>query len=107
MTDKPVILLPLAERDIGEAMDHYRHEGVVALATRWAQALAVALRHIGSHSTSGSQRYVDMLGMPGLRFWRVRRSPYLVFYVERATQVDVWRVLHDHRDIPAWLLEGK
>jgi len=33
----------------------------------------------------------------------VKRFPYLAFYVERADHVDVWRVLHGARDIPAWL----
>ncbi|ENO88947.1 plasmid stabilization system [Thauera aminoaromatica S2] len=31
------------------------------------------------------------------------RYPYLVFYVERADHIDVWRVLHGERDIPAWM----
>jgi toxin ParE1/3/4 len=34
---------------------------------------------------------------------RVQRYPYLVFYVERDDHIDVWRVLHGQRDIPAWL----
>jgi toxin ParE1/3/4 len=29
--------------------------------------------------------------------------PHLVFYVERDDHVDVWRVLHGSRDIPAWM----
>jgi toxin ParE1/3/4 len=29
----------------------------------------------------------------------------LVFYFERADDVDVWRVLHGQRDIPAWMKE--
>ena len=28
-----------------------------------------------------------------------------VFYVEREADIDVWRVLHGARDIPAWLRE--
>jgi hypothetical protein len=32
------------------------------------------------------------------------RYPYLVFYVERSDHIDIWRVLHGQRDIPAWLL---
>jgi hypothetical protein len=30
-----------------------------------------------------------------------------VFYVERDEHVDVWRVLHAQRDIPAWMDEPK
>lgn len=100
---KPIVLLPRAERDIADATDNYRGEGGTALAEQWAQSLGAALRHVGAHSASGSPRYADVLAMPGLRFWRVRRFPYLIFYVDRASQVDVWRVLHAHRDIPAWL----
>ena len=40
-----------------------------------------------------------------MRSWVVRGSPYLVFYVERETDIDVWRVRHAARDIPAWLQE--
>jgi toxin ParE1/3/4 len=28
-----------------------------------------------------------------------------VFYVERHDHIDVWRVLHGQRDIPAWMQE--
>jgi toxin ParE1/3/4 len=28
-----------------------------------------------------------------------------VFYVERDDHVDVWRILHGQRDIPAWMQE--
>jgi toxin ParE1/3/4 len=31
--------------------------------------------------------------------------PYLVFYLDRESEVDVWRILGAKRDIPAWLLE--
>jgi len=34
------------------------------------------------------------------------RYPYLVFYVEHADHIDVWRVLDARRDIPAWLAES-
>lgn len=107
MSDKPIVLLPLAEQDIHEVVEHYRHEGGAALARRWAQAVEAALRFIGAHAASGSPRYADMLGTPGLRYWQTRRFPYLIFYVERSECVDVWRVLHGERDIAAWLREGE
>lgn len=106
MTGKPVVLLPRAEQDIGEIVDHYWHEGGAVLTTRCAQAVTAALGHIGRYPASGSQRYAGVLDLPGLRFWPVKGFPHLVFYVERAKQVDVWRVLHGHRDIPAWVQEA-
>ena len=41
--------------------------------------------------------------MPGQRSWPLTRYPHLVFYVERPDHIDVWRVLHGQRDIPAWM----
>ena len=38
-----------------------------------------------------------------LRFRQCKRFPYLVFYVEGAHPIDIWRVLHGSRDIPGWL----
>jgi len=102
---KSVVLLPLAEQDIYEVLEHYRYEGGATLAQRWTEAVEAALRHVAAHAASGSPRYADMLGMPGLRFWQTRRFPYLVFYVERSAQIDVWRVLRGERDIAAWLRE--
>jgi len=65
-----------------------------------------AFRYIGRHPATGSTRYAQELDLPGLRCWPVKRYPYLVFYVERDDHIDVWRVLHGQRDIPAWLRES-
>jgi len=54
---------------------------------------------------SGAPRYAHELNMPDLRFWLVLGYPYVVFYVERDDHVDVWRVLHAKRDIPAWMAD--
>ncbi|MGH8111743.1 MAG: type II toxin-antitoxin system RelE/ParE family toxin [Rhodanobacteraceae bacterium] len=100
---KPIVLLPRAERDVTDTTDKHRDEGGATRAAPWVQSLSAALQHVGAYAASGSPRYADVLTMPGLRFWRVRRFPCLVFYVDRVAQVDIWRVLHAHRNIPAWL----
>jgi toxin ParE1/3/4 len=104
---KPLVLLPRAERDIGDTVEHYYREGGPPLAVKWTEAIEAALRHIGTHPATGSIRYSAQLKLAGLRFWPVMRFPYLVFYVERADCVDVWRVLHAKRDIPAWLRDER
>ncbi len=38
-----------------------------------------------------------------LRFWPLTRYPHLNFYMEMDDHIDVWRVLHGERDIPAWM----
>jgi len=45
--------------------------------------------------------------MPGVRSQGLKGFPYLVFYVEQSDHVDVWRVLHGHRDIPALLSDDE
>jgi toxin ParE1/3/4 len=50
-----------------------------------------------------SLRYAHELDVPGLRCWPLRRYPHLVFFVERDDHIDVWRILHAERDIPAWM----
>ena len=41
----------------------------------------------------------------GSEILAVEALPYLVFYVERGDSIDVWRVLHGKRDVPARIRE--
>jgi len=52
-------------------------------------------------------RYAHELDLAGLRFWPLRRYPYMVFYFLQPGHVDVWRVLHGARDLPVWLAMGE
>lgn len=103
MTAKPVIPREQANRDIEEALDHYLGEAGDAVALGFVDSLERAYRHIASHPASGFSRYAHELDLPGLRFWPLKRYPYLVFYVDSESRIDVWRVLHAERDIPAWM----
>jgi toxin ParE1/3/4 len=67
---------------------------------RFIDALQAAVTRIAVNPGVGSPRYATTLAMPGLRSWRLTRFPYLIFYVEREHEVDLWRVLHEQRDIP-------
>lgn len=66
-------------------------------------ALELANAYIARHPGTGSPPYAHALSLPGLRSWPLTRYPYLVFFIERDDHIDVWRVLHGQRDIPAWL----
>lgn len=103
MKAKPVVPRQLALRDVEEALAHYLEEGAEAAAMGFIDALAQAYQHIGLHPATGSPRYAHELNLPGLRVWPLARYPHLVFYMERADHIDVWRVLHGQRDIPAWM----
>jgi toxin ParE1/3/4 len=102
---KPVLPRTRAEQDVDEALTYYLEEGAEAAALGFIDALQKAYAHIGRHPATGSPRYGHELSLPGLRSWPLTRYPYLVFYIEQANQIDVWRVLHQQRDIPAWMQE--
>jgi toxin ParE1/3/4 len=100
---KPVVPRLLALQDVEEALAYYLQEDAEAAAMGFIDALAQAYQHIGRHPATGSPRYAHELSLPGLRVWQLARYPHLVFYMERPDHIDVWRVLHGQRDIPAWM----
>jgi len=91
---------------VQEAIDHFLVEATTKVALGFVDELEKAYAHIARHPASGSPRYAHQLGLADLRFWPLGRYPYLVFYVECDEHIDVWRVLHDQRDIPAWMNEA-
>ena len=103
MTAKPVTPRALAVRDAEDALDYYLREGGQPAALGFVEALEQAYAHISRFPGSGSSRYAHELDLPGLKCWPLSGYPYLLFYLERDDSVDVWRVLHGERDIPAWM----
>lgn len=91
-----------ADQDVQEAIDYYL-QNAPEYVLAFVDALEQAYRHIQRQPGTGSLRYAHELNLPGLRFWACKRYPYLVFYFEGPDQIDVWRVLHGSRDIPAWM----
>ena len=106
MKVKPVVPREQANRDVDEAIAYYLGEHEVQAALGFIDALEQAYAHIGRHPGTGSPRYAHELNLPGLRAWPLTRYPYLVCYIERPDHVDVWRVLHQQRDIPAWMQDA-
>ena len=105
MTRKPIVLRERAQRDVDEAVERYLAEAQSTVALAFIDALEEAFRHMGEHPAAGSPCYALELNIPGLRSWVVGGFPFLVFYVEREAVIDVWRILHSARDIPACLRE--
>jgi toxin ParE1/3/4 len=103
---KPVQLRRLAAADIDAAVDHYRSEGSPDVARRFIDAVERATAHLARNPHNGSLRFSYELDIPDLRCWPISRFPYLIFYVEQGTQIDVWRILHTRRDIPATLADS-
>lgn len=100
---KRIVPRVAAERDVDEAADYHTDEAGEDIARGFIAALHEAYRAIGDHPGAGSPRHAHLLGVPGLRTRKLARFPFLVFYIECEHHIDVWRVLHGQRDIPAWL----
>ena len=100
-----VVRSTAATADIHEAVVYYRDEAGPEIALRFVDDLEEAVGHIADWPGSGSTRFAELLGIPGLRSFAIARFPYVVFYMESADHIDVWRVLHGRRDIPQTLLD--
>jgi toxin ParE1/3/4 len=103
---KPLVRRARSDADVADAIDYYLSESPAA-AHGFIDALEAAYDHIQRWPAAGSSRYAFELNIPGLRFWPCKRYPYLIFYVEKADHIEVWRVLHAHRDIPHWLQDDE
>lgn len=103
MKAKPIIARVLANQDVDEAIKHYLDQDAAPAALGLIDALEQASAHISKQRATASPRYAHKLNLPGLRFWPLARDPYLVFCIGQDDHIDVWRVLHAQRDIPAWL----
>ena len=104
MTPRSVVLRARARRDVDEAVAHYLDHAGTEIVIGFIDALEEAFGHIADNPGSGSPRYGHEVNLPGLRSWPLKAYPYLVFYMKYEDRIDVWRILHDRRDIPAWLL---
>jgi len=96
-----------ARQDTDTAVDYYLRETGLDIALGFIDALETTYCTIADHPGVGSPRYAHELDIPGLRNHPLKRYPYLVFYVEREDHIDVWRVLHAERDIPALMRTGE
>jgi toxin ParE1/3/4 len=102
----PMVRRAMADHDVSSALEHYLAQSKRS-ATGFVNALERAFQHLQRHPATGSPRWAQELNIPGLRSWRCGRYPYLVFYVianeTGKPRIEVWRLLHERQDIPAWL----
>lgn len=101
---KPAQRRALAAADIEEIIAYYLEQDATNAALKFIDELEAAIRHIQIHPKSGSPRYAHALHIPELRCWPCKHFPYLIFYREKSDCIDIWRVLHQQRDMPAWLV---
>jgi toxin ParE1/3/4 len=100
---KDVVSSERARQDVQEAFHFYRRRQGLDEARAFRRELKEICRRIGVDPKIGDRHFARKLNLPGLYYRRLETYPYLVFYVERAERIEVWRVLHEHSDIPTSL----
>lgn len=104
MSPRQVRLRAAAAADIDDALAFLQSESGDAAAGAFIDAIEAGVQFIQRSPNAGSLRFAFELGIPELRSWPVKRFPYLIFYVALGDRIEVWRVLHTRRDIPASLV---
>ena len=102
-----IVRRALADQDIDAIVDWYLVEAGPSVALGFIDALERAFGQLARQPGMGSPRYAQDLGLPGLRSWPLRSYPHLVFYFEAPDAIEIWRVLHGHRDVPVHLQEDQ
>lgn len=95
-----IVRRALADQDIEGIVADYLAEGGASVALAFIDVLPTALERLALQPGMGSPRYAHELNVPGLRSWPLRTFPHIVFYFEAPDAIEIWRVLHGHRDIP-------
>ncbi len=99
---KQDVIKPLADIDLVSAVAFYEKEKRT-LGQRFLKEFRLLVISICRNPGIGSQRYSHLI--PGLRVRHIAGFPYLVLYLERDAAIEVIRVLHIRRDLPAALEE--
>ncbi len=106
MNPKPVVLSDRALVDLAQIVRRYTSAASTDVARSFVKAAQDAFQHLSLFPASGLAR----LDLPSdwleLRTWPVSGFPYLLFYAENDDTIDIYRILHTARDIPASLTEG-
>jgi toxin ParE1/3/4 len=100
VTRRTARLRARAVADVGDAIDHLRGTASDAVALPFIDALEQGINLVTRSPHAGSLKFAYELGIPDLRAWVLKRSPYVIFYVPHDDHIDIWRVLHTRRDLP-------
>ncbi len=100
---KPVVPRVLAEDDLDRGVDYYVMAASTDVAVDFLNDFENAVAYISQFPATGSPKYGYEPSLAGIRFWPLKKFPYLIFYIETEDQIDVWRVMHGSMDITAEL----
>ncbi len=103
MTDKLLALHIRAELDVEVALSYYRSLMSPLVSDKFVAALEKSFNFLIRFPKAGSVRLGEQIGRSDIRSWPLNKYPYLVVYKELPDQVDVFRVLHQRRDLVKWM----
>ena len=95
---KPCRLRPQARNDRREQVQYYRREAGPDVANCLVDALHKAQAELALQPGIGSPVLGQLLGLPGLRVWRISGFPLSYWYFEREHCVDVVRLVGQRQD---------
>ncbi len=101
-----IVRRPRAQADLIEAVLWLRENTSVRVAEDFVDEVEQALGLLSRHPLAGSGYAGLRLGIPGLRSFRVKGTPYVLFSLAEDRRIDLVRVLHGRRDIDAELVGG-
>lgn len=103
---KPVRIRPKADNDLDDHINYIAQDNFNA-ALRFLEAVESTYTKIGEFPAIGSPRYTHLHLLENVRVWAIKGfENHLIFYIERQDYIDIIRVLHSARDIPALLLDS-
>lgn len=103
---KAVRVRPIADSDIDEHIKYIAQDSFNA-ALRFLDATESTYNKISEFPAIGSPRYAHLHSLENVRVRAIEDfENHLIFYIERPDYIDVIRVLHSARDIPALLVSG-
>jgi len=92
---------PQAERDIEECFV-YIGEDNLDIAVHFLVAVEDSIEQIGRNPFIGSSRKFANSQIENLRMWKVKNfTDYQIFYTVEEETIEIIRVLHGTRDLPA------
>lgn len=100
MSAKPVVARTQAYRDIDAIVAWHLREEAEHAALRFIDELEAAFGRPGSPPSARLAMRTSW-GLPTCAAGNSTAAPHLIFYVEAAECINVWRLLHGQRDLPA------
>ena len=100
---KALVIRPQAQADVDAEAAYYQASDTPLTATRFLEDLRHVFERLLHFPQLGRPWPTTNRELLGLRRWPLPHFPYAVFYLSTDTALEIVRVLHNSRDLPALL----